>query len=391
VGKVGILMRFIHTADWHLGRSFYNVSLIDDQAHVLNQLIDLAKGTKPDVMVIAGDVYDRALPSTEAVKLLDDVLCRLILDLKLPVILIGGNHDSPLRLEFAARLMETHRLYVFSSLSERIQSIEFVDLDKGGNVTFFPLPYAEPSHTAEFFNNPEINSHEAALRRWIACFKEKHLAGSRVVLINHAYVAGSEATESERPLDIGGTDTVSAECFNDFDYAALGHLHRSQTLGQKGHIHYPGSLLKYSFSEVTQIKGVKLVEMDAKGKCKVEDIHLLPKHDVRCVEGTIDDLLVGKTELGNKEDYIQVQLTDTGAVFDAMSRLREVLPNIVTIDHPSITPFTDNIKPVDVRKRDVASLFGDFYHYVTSEELTKEQATAFSDIVNRMRETERQE
>jgi exonuclease SbcD len=139
-------MRFIHTADWHLGRSFYNFSLIDDQAYVLNQLVDLARETQPDLLIIAGDIYDRAFPPTEAVELLDDVLCRLILDLKLPIIIIGGNHDSPLRLEFGARLMESQRLYVFSKLSNRIQLIDM--FDKEGKVTFFPIPYAEPSNTA---------------------------------------------------------------------------------------------------------------------------------------------------------------------------------------------------------------------------------------------------
>lgn len=381
-------MRFIHTADWHLGRSFYNNSLIEDQAYVLNQLIDLARDTQPDVVIIAGDIYDRALPPADAVKLLDEVLCRLILDLQLPIILIGGNHDSPLRLEFAARLMETHRLYVFGSLSERIKVIDM--FDKGGRVTFFPLPYAEPSHTAEYFKNPDLNNHEAALRRWTTFFKEMRPPGSRAVLIHHAFVAGSEVTESERPLDVGGADMVSAKCFNDFDYVALGHLHCSQTLGKKGHIHYPGSLLKYSFSEVAQNKGVKLVEIDATGKCLVETIPLHPKHDVRCVEGAIDDLLLGKIEVGNCEDYVQVRLLDPGAVFDAMNRLREVFPYLVTIDHPSVIPIGNDTNRVDYRKRELIGLFGDFYQFVTSEKLTNEQIAAFSDIVNRMKESERQ-
>lgn len=381
-------MRFIHTADWHLGRSFYNVSLIDDQAHVLNQLIDFVRDSHPDLMIVAGDIYDRALPPLEAVRLLDEVLCRLILDLDVSVILIGGNHDSPLRMEFASRLMETHRLFVFGSLSERLKSLDM--FDEGRRVTFFPLPYAEPSNTSEFFNIPRLANHEEALRQWVTHIKSKRLVGSHMVLIHHAYVSGSEVSESERPLDVGGADTVSAECFEDFEYVALGHLHRSQSIGKIENIHYAGSLLKYSFSEVDHKKSFKLVEMDANGKCKVETIPLLPKRDVRCVEGTMEDFLQGKVNIGNRDDYIQVRLLDTGAVFDAMNRLREVFPYLVAIDHTSLIPVGGDLNRVDHRKRELIGLFGDFYKYVTDEDLTEEQVAAFSSIVNRTRESERQ-
>jgi len=382
-------MRFIHTADWHLGRSFFSSSLIEDQAHVLYQLIDIARDSKPDVMVISGDIYDRALPPTEAIKLLDDVLCRFILDLKLPIIVIGGNHDSPLRLEFAARLMETLRLHVFGSLSERIKTIEM--FDEWGGVTFFPLPYAEPSYTREYFQNEEIETFEDALYQWSAYFKDSRPPSSRAVLIHHAFVAGSEASESERPLDIGGADLVPIACFDEFDYAALGHLHRAQAFGQKNHIHYPGSLLKYSFSEVNQNKCIKLVEMNGEGNCQVETIPLIPLHDVRCVEGTLDDCLQGKIELGNREDYVQVRLLDSGAVFDAMNRLREVFPYISAIEHPSVVPVSSDINRIDHRERDIIGLFRNFYHFTTGEDLTSEQLTAFSNIANRLREGERLE
>jgi exonuclease SbcD len=196
-------------------------------------------------------------------------------------------------------------------------------------------------------------------------------------------------SESERPLDVGGADMVPVECFDNFDYAALGHLHRAQVFGKKSHIHYPGSLLKYSFSEVMQNKGIKLVEMDAKGNCKVETIPLIPKHDVRCVEGTLEDLLQGKTEWGNREDYVQVRLLDTGAVFDAMNRLREVFPNLAAIDHPSMVPERSDINRIDHRERELIGLFRDFYQLVTGEDLSGEQLTAFTDIANQLRESER--
>jgi exonuclease SbcD len=382
-------MRFIHTADWHLGRSFFNVSLINDQAYVLNQVIDIARDSEPDLMVVSGDIYDRALPPTEAIILLDDVLCRLILDLKLPIIIIGGNHDSPLRLEFAARLMETLRLHVFGSLSDRITTIEM--FDEWGGVTFCPLPYAEPAYTQEYLHNDGIVSFEDALYQWSAHFKERRPPSSRTVLIHHAFVVGSKVSESERPLDIGGADLVPIACFDEFDYAALGHLHRAQSFGQKDHIHYPGSLLKYSFSEVNQNKCIKLVEMKEGGNCQVETIPLVPLHDVRCIEGVLDDLLQSKIELGNRDDYVQVRLLDSGAVFDSMNRLREVFPNISAIDHPNVIPVCSDINRIDHRERDIIGLFRDFYKFTTSEDLTNEQLAAFSTIANQLREGERLE
>jgi DNA repair protein SbcD/Mre11 len=380
-------MRFIHTADWHLGRSFYNISLIDDQAHVLNQLIDITREARPDALIVAGDVYDRALPPVEAVKLLDEVLCRLILDLKVPVILIGGNHDNPLRLEFAARLMETHRLYVYGSLSERLDVIEI--FNEGDSVTFFPLPYAEPAHTAEYFKIPGLVSYEDALKQWLTHLKSKRVPGSRSVLIHHGFVAGGEKSESERPLDVGNAELVSPECFNDFDYVALGHLHRPQSLGNNNHIHYSGSLLKYSFSEVEQTKSVQLVEMDKTGRFQVNTIPLIAKHDVRFVTGSIEDVLQSKIDLGKLDDYVEIKLLDSGAVFDAMNRLREVFPNLVAIDHASIVPSDIELQRVDHRRREMADLFSEFYNYVTGEVLTEDQKDTFSAVINRMKESER--
>jgi exonuclease SbcD len=380
-------MRFIHTADWHLGRSFFNVSLIDDQAHALNQLIDIARESKPDLLILAGDVYDRAVPSTDAVKLLDDVLCRLILDLKLPTILIAGNHDSPLRLDFAARLVESNRLFVFGSLSEHLHAVDMYD--EWGAVSFFPLPYAEPSQMACYLHAESITSHENAMQHWIEVVSAKRIPESRAVPICHAFVVGGEASESERPLDIGGASTVSASCFDDFEYVALGHLHRAQSLGANSHIHYSGSLLKYSFSEAEQAKCVKLVELNAKGASHVEPVALTPKRDVRCIAGTMDNLLKGAIEVGNREDYLQVRLLDKGAVFDAVGRLREVFPNLINIDHAGLNTPGERINHVDHRKREIVALFNDFYQYATGEALTQEQVTAFSDIVKRVRENER--
>ncbi len=381
-------MRFLHTADWHLGRTFFNVSLIDDQAYVLDQLIELCRDRRPDTIIIAGDVFDRAVPPTEAVKLLDEAVCRLILDLKTIVILIAGNHDSPLRLDFAARLMESHRLYVYGSLSQRLQAIDVVD--DWGRVSLYPMPFAEPSEIGTFLQAEGLHSQADALRQWTDWVRSNHQVGNRGVLIHHGFVAGGEKSESERELDVGGSGLVPAECFGGFQYVALGHLHRPQSVGSNGHLHYPGSLLKYSFSEADQVKGINLVDLDGTGVRQLEFIPLTPKHDVRCVSGTMDDLLQGKVDRGNLADYVQVRLMDQGAVYDAMGRLRDVFSNIVNMDHPGLAGRNSPVEYKDHRAREPLSLFDDFYTFATGEPPTAEQRAAFAAVVDRLRQEERQ-
>lgn len=380
-------MRFIHTADWHLGRSFYSTSLVEDQAYVLDQLISLARDSKPDLILISGDVYDRAVPPTDAVKLLDDTLSRLILDIGVPTILIAGNHDSPQRLQFGARLMESLRLYIFAAMSTQLNFHQFYDEE--GPVAFYAMPYAEPSIVRQYWADKPIDRHQDVITAWTALIRRNHPSGARSVLVAHAFVSGGEQSESERPLSVGGSDSVAANCFDGFDYVALGHLHRRQTLGN-GKIHYSGSLLKYSFSEATHLKAVNIVELGAAGHCKIESALLTPKRDLRCIEGTLDNLLNRSGDHGSREDFIRATLLDKGALLDPLRRLREVYPNIITE-----RPFLAKESGIegggrDHRKMDVVSLFGDFFSQVTGEPLSDEQRSVFAVVVDNLRQEERE-
>jgi exonuclease SbcD len=381
-------MRFIHTADWHLGRSLYNISLIEDQAYVLNQLIDLAKDTQPDLLIVAGDIYDRAIPSTDAVQLLDETLSQLILTNGIPVLLIAGNHDNPQRLQFAARLLKELKLHIFGAISNRF----FIQMyDEAGTISFYALPYAEPSLIREYLKNDQITNHDSGIRAWINDLKAKSSFSSvtRSVLIGHAFVVGGEASD-ERPLCVGTAGTVSADCFDGFHYVALGHLHRPQSLANE-QIHYSGSLLKYAFSEASHSKSVNLVEIDATGQCKVERIPLTAKRDVRYVEGTMAEILSGKVERGNPEDFVKVKLKDTGAILNAASKLREVYPNFSGIDYPPRILEPNNLpSKADHINSDIATLFADFYKEVTGLQLTSEQAVVFSSVVDKVRLQERE-
>lgn len=381
-------MRFLHTADWHLGRLFHNTSLIEDQTHVLDQFVELAKDAKPNVILIAGDIYDRAVPPTDAVTLLDDVLTRLVLELEIPVILIAGNHDSPLRLHFGSRLMRTLELHVYGMLSDQSTFIQMPD--EFGDVCFYAMPYTEPAQVREVYSNDAIVDHETALAAWLERVKKQHPTHARSVIMAHAFVQGGSITESERKLTIGGTETVSASLFSEFDYVALGHLHRPQVLGE-GNIHYPGSLLKYSFSEHDHVKSVNLVEMDGTGKCHVETIPLHAKRDVRLIEGRLKDLVQQTPSSLNREDFVRVRLLDTGALYDPMGELRQVFPNTMMLDRPTFIN-TDNraILPTNPRANDVQALFSDFYSQVMGQPLSEVQAAVFAEIINAMHQAERE-
>ena len=381
-------MRFIHTADWHLGRLFHGASLVDDQAHLLSQLVDLARDAKPDVVLVAGDVYDRAVPPPDAVQVLDEVLSRLVLDLKLPVVIIAGNHDSPGRLNFGSRLLAGRRLYVTGHLPPQCDPL--VLTDGHGPVHFYAIPYAEPSTVRQCLECPEVTDHDAAMRAVLGRIRSAHPAGARSVVIGHAFVAGGRECESERPLSVGGAGTVDASCFAGIHYTALGHLHCPQVLG-RGTVRYCGSLMKYSFDESDQTKGVHVVEMGGDGACNVETIALRPRREVRRIAGPFAELLAGEAGGDSKNDYLEVMLLDPGPVLDAMGRLRDVYPNVLHIRRPEHEPGSAQASDrPNVRTMDDAQLFKAFYAHVTGGDLSAEQEAAFAQIVDDLRRRERE-
>lgn len=381
-------MRFIHTADWHLGRSFYNTSLIEDQAYVLDQLIDLARNAKPNIILIAGDVYDRAVPPTDAVKLLDDVLTRLILELGIPVIMIAGNHDSPQRLQFGARLMRSLKLYVYGAMDQPTTFIQMPD--EHGLVCFYAMPYAEPATVKEHFSDDSIIDHESAAKVWLQAVRQKHPSYTRSVVMAHAFVQGGTNSESERRLSLGGAETINDSVFAGFDFVALGHLHEPQVVGSE-QIHYAGSLLKYSFSECHHTKSVSLVEMDEVGRCHIERISLRAKRDVRVIEGYLNDLLQHPPKDVARNDFVRVRLLDKGALFDPMGKLRQCFPNALLLDRPEfVSPDHRPILPTNPRSSDAVTLFSDFYTQVMGEPLSKEQKTLFAEVVTAMQRRERE-
>jgi len=363
-------LRFLHTADWHLGRLFYRQHLTDDQAEVLKQLTRLIADTRPDALVIAGDIYDRAVPSADAVALLDGFLTTVVRQLGVTVIAIAGNHDSPDRLAFGSRLLAEQRLHVRGEPSAEAEPV--VLPDNHGPVLLYPLPYAEPAYVRERLGDESVVDHDTAMAALTGRIRAAHPPGTRSVLVAHAFISGGEASESERPLAIGGSEWVARERFSGFGYVALGHLHRAQRAGADS-VRYAGSLMKYSFSEAHHRKSISLVEMNARGECSVETIELKPSRDVRIIRGGLAHLLAGPAPGESAEDYLLAELTDRGALLDPMGRLRQVYPNLMHIDRTEFGGASAGYERRDTSGLTVEELFREFLLQVSGEELTAEE------------------
>lgn len=381
-------MRILHTSDWHLGRIFHGVHLTEDQAYILEQLVRLIGDLKPDVMLVAGDIFDRSVPPVEAVNLLDDTLSKILMDYKIPIIMISGNHDSPERVDFGSRLLRESRLHIAGRFGRSLKPVTIED--EFGPVYFYPLPYVEPAVVRES-TGIEMHSHDEAMKVLMDNLKGTMQRDKRNVLIAHTFAAGGEASESERPLSIGGSSVVDGACFNDFSYVALGHLHRPQRVGGEN-IRYSGSLMKYSFSEASQKKHIPIIDMDEQGNITVEKVELKPKRDLRCIEGCLSDILKGPQGGESREDYIMVTLNDEGAILDAMGKIRNVYPNALHIERPKYAASSNTLSlDRSFKKMDIGELFSSFYRQVTDVEMSEEQKRAFSEVTAKLNNSQGRE
>ena len=381
-------MRILHTADWHLGRVYHGVSLLEDQAHVLDQLVGLVRSERPDVVLIAGDVYDRSIPPAEAIRLLDETLTRIVVGEGTPVLLIAGNHDSPDRLGFGARLLAEAGLTVRGLATADVSPVLL--RDRYGEVAFYPLPYAEPPLVRQCLEDESIADHHAAMKAQVERIRRLHDQSRRSVLIAHAFVQGGTASESERPLSVGGTGLVGAEVFEGFHFVALGHLHRPQSLAG-GRIDYAGSLLKYSFAEVGHDKSVSLVELDGQGCVRLERLRLTPRRDLRILSGSLDEILAAAGDDPGRDDYVLARLTDTGALLDAMGKLRTAYPNALAIERPQFAGAGAGLEAgTDHRKVGLDELFEAFYREMTGRALDESARRLLHTEISALSQQERE-
>jgi exonuclease SbcD len=370
-------MKFIHTSDWHLGRQFHHQSLLEDQAKVLEQLLEYIEQEAVDAVIIAGDIYDRAVPPAAAVKLLDDTLAKICLDLKVPVILIPGNHDSADRLSFGSRHLRTANLHIISELSQITDAIAIKSQDC--TVHIFGIPYNDPENVRNHFNI-EAKTHDQAHRHLVAQILAVK-PDAPTVLVSHCFMEGAESSESERPLSIGGAECISTEPLTPFDYVALGHLHRPQHKEQQ-QIRYSGSLMKYSFSECNHQKGVTLVEINANGLQSIQQLPLQSPHDLRIIEGEFQSILErGKID-PKADDYLLIRLTDKHAILEPMERLRTVYQNVLHVEKIGIFNTAETrLQPDKFAKHSEFEMFQLFFRDVQGEDLNLAQAQAVQQAI----------
>ena len=377
-------MRLLHTADWHLGRVLDMHELLADQAHVLDQLVELVRESKPDAVLIAGDVFDRAVAPPDAVALLDDVLSRIAVGLRTPVVMIAGNHDSADRLGFGSRLMASGGLRVAGRVGATVEPLTLSDAH--GETCIYALPYGEPAAVRDAFAT-QVHDHEAAMRLRLDAIREAHPRSARSVLVAHAFVSGGSVSESERPLSIGGSGAVGHDVFDGFDYVALGHLHRPQTL--KGKLRYAGSLLKYSLSEVDHEKSVSLVELGAPGTLRIEEIRLSPRRDFRVIEGELAALVAAGRRDPRNQDYVHARLVDTAAVLDAKAKLQTVYPHLTGLRRLVLEQGATETHRAARLQRTPAELFAEFFAEVTGGPLADEHAAQLDGVLARLDAEER--
>jgi exonuclease SbcD len=377
-------MKLFHTADWHLGKLIHGVYMTADQRYILEQFMEAVKEEQPDAVIIAGDLYDRAVPPTEAVELLDEILKKIVIDLDTPVLAIAGNHDSPDRLQFGSKLMEGQGLYLSGRLNEVIKPV--IMRDSYGEVHFHLVPFADPSLARTILQDEDIKSHDDMNRAIISRIKKSMNSQARHVFIGHAFVTpgGGQAdntSDAERPLSIGGAEYVNAEYLQDFHYSALGHLHQAHHVKAES-IRYSGSPLKYSISEEHHNKGFLIVDMDGEGKVQVEKRLLTPLRDMRSVELRIEDIENHEPS----EDYVFVQLLNENPVLFPMEKIRAVYPNALHVERKiwktaSQQPLKNSNNRMEV---DQVSLFAAFYQEVQGAALDHEKRKLFETVLERV-------
>ena len=346
------------------------------------------KEEKPDAVIIAGDLYDRAVPPTEAVQLLNDVFDTIVLDLHTPVLAIAGNHDSPSRLQFGSKLMREQGLHICGTFTPDYAPV--ILHDAFGEVHFHLVPYCDPSIIAHAFRDESINTHDKAMHKVLEHLKKQMDPEARHVFIGHAFVTpyGREeenTSESERPLSIGGSEYVDANYFMHFDYTALGHLHQAHFVTDEA-IRYAGSPLKYSLSEARHKKGYYCIELGKKGVNHIEKKLLTPRRDLRLIEGKMEDLL----QMEISEDYVFVRLLDETPVLSPMEKLRSVFPNCMHVER-RIDRLIKSTLTTSKEKRQTLNeqeLFTAFYQEVTGKEASSEAKTLFAKVLDEMMQEE---
>lgn len=378
-------MKFIHLSDLHIGRRLKETSLIEDQKYILTQILKITDDEQSDAVIIAGDVYDKTVPSAEAVQLFDDFLYKLA-QKKLQVFIISGNHDSAERLSFGSRLFGVSGVHMSPVYDGNVTPIELQD--QYGAINIYMLPFVKPLHVRAVFEDAEIESYTDALRTAV---DNMHIdTNSRNILVTHQFVTGAERSDSEE-ISVGGSDNVDVSVFDVFDYVALGHIHGPQKIARDT-VRYCGTPLKYSFSECNHKKSVTVVEIQEKNNINIRTVPLIPLRDMRKIKGTYDEITSKEYYAGtNTADYLHITLTDEEDVPHALGKLRVIYPNIMQLDYDNTRTRSSGFidKAGDVEQKSPSELFEEFYETQNNQSMSDIQKEFVQKLIEKIWEGEK--
>lgn len=382
------IMKILHTSDWHLGRTLHGYSLIEDQAYMLDQLIEYMIQEKIELLIIAGDVYDKSLPNEEAVALFNQFISQVIGRLEIPTVIIAGNHDSNTRIHFGSELFASKHLYIVGECEKGYQQ---VTIEGSETIDVYLIPYMEPAYVREIAGDETIKRHDDAMR-YLTRQIEKEKNDRATLLVVHAFVAGGDLSDSERRLcAVGTAEMVGADCFKPFTYTALGHLHKPQAIGSE-HIRYSGSLLKYSISEANQPKCFVKLEIVDGQLTTLEEVSLKPKRDLKIVQGPIEAIVKAGAQLGEEErqDYVYAKIESKGTE-DVVGLLKQIYPYTLGAEFVmnKTTSKDRESKQSEFearKKKSLSELFIDFMDYVGETTFDEEETAYMGEVIKQIEE-----
>lgn len=373
-------MKIMHLSDLHIGKKVNEYSMLQDQVYILKEILQIIDDEKVETVIIAGDVYDRSLPPNEALELFDEFLYQLS-SRNVNVFVISGNHDSPERISYGGRMMTENKIFLSPVYDGNVKPITLND--DYGEVNFYLLPFVRPADIRRYFPDENIENYTDAVK--VAIDNMNVDFSERNILVTHQFVTGAELSESE-DIIVGGTDNVSGEVFDGFDYVALGHIHREQTVG-KDNIRYCGTPLKYSFSEAKNIKSVTILDFNDKGNIEYSKIPLTPFRDMREIRGTYYELtLKSSYESTNTEDYLHITLTDEEDIPDAIGKLRSIYPNIMKLDYDNLrTRGSGTVDAIEnIESKSPFELFADLFKQQNNQDMSEEQEEIMRNLIDKI-------
>ena len=377
------MVKFLHTADWHIGRKLQGKDLLEDQQYVMNNLISKIDETKPDFLIIAGDLYDRSVPSKEATTLLQELLVKINIECNIPIFAISGNHDSRERLAIGEAWFSKHKFYLHTRLNQAFDKITIEDTD------IYLLPYFEPFEAREYFEDATLTTHNSATKRVIDEIYKNIDMSKTNILVAHTFVSGGLETDSEREISVGTVENVAVEIFEKFDYVALGHLHNPNAIKEE-RIKYSGSPMAYSFSEATQTKGMRLVEL-TKEIFTEEFISLEQKRKLHNISTTYEEVFtkVFQQNFDCKNDYFSMELSGMEGATDPLPRIKEYYPNTLILKQKRNNNSDSEIKfDKEMLTKSPLELIEGFYNEQTGSELSVGQKRVLVNIIDKVNQDE---